>query len=154
MRHELVTSMTEAAGTLYLTGQHYWRLKEDAKHNRNELTLKAVSDFRAELDATYLQSRKDGEVVQKRLEGYFVSAEPRDSWHRTMDALTVRYFQLIDQATEQLYEDNEGLEHTGLSKEEMRNSKLLLNRYREALAAAVQSVLKTPLQARSDASKG
>jgi len=150
LRHELVTSMTEAAGTLYLTGQHYWRLKRNAETNHNDVTLKARNDFRAALDATYLQSRKDGEVVEKRLEGYFNSSEPRDSWHRTMDALTVRYFQLIDQATDKLYEENEGPKHTGLSKEKMRgNPKSLLDCYREALAAAVKSVFEAPLRARS-----
>ena len=155
LRHELVTSMTEAAGTLYLTGQHYWRLKDDAEKNRNDATLKALDDFRATLDAIYQQSSKNGEVVEKRLEGYFVSSEPRDSWHRAMDALTVRYFQLIGRDTDRLYEANAGPQHTGLSMKQLKqtrnNSKLLLNCYREALAAAVQGVFETPMRARSEA---
>ena len=153
LRHELVTSMTEAAGTLYLTGQHYWRLKPNSQAMRDDAALKAFNDFRATLDEAYLQSRKNGEVIEKRLEGYFESSEPRDSWHRTMDALTVRYFQLIGQDTEQLYEENEGTSHTGLSKEKMRNPKELLNCYRKALSAAVQNVFETPLRARSGANR-
>ena len=116
--------------------------------------MKAFRDFRGKLDAAYLESRKDGEVVEKRLEAYFVSSEPRDSWHSTMDALTVRYFHLTDQDTDRLYDANEGPQHTGLSKMEMRDPQVLLNRYRDALAAAVQSVFKTSLQARSGDPEG
>jgi hypothetical protein len=151
LRHELVTSMTEAAGTLYLTCQHYWRVKQDAETNPNEATSKAFNDFRETLDAAYLQSRTNGEVVEKRLEGYFVSSEPRDSWHRAMDALTVRYFQLIGRDTDKLYDANAAPQHTGLSVQEMRNPKVLLDRYRETLAATVQSMFETPLRARSQA---
>ena len=105
----------------------------------------------APFSAFYLQSRTRGEVVEKRLEGYFISSEPRNSWHRAMDALTVRYFQLIDLATDRLYEANKGAQHTGLSVDQMKNPELLLDCYREALAEAVQGVFATPLKARSEA---
>ncbi len=80
---------------------------------------------------------------------YFESTAPRDTWHRVMDLLTVRYFQLTGEDTDQLYAENEGDRHTGLSAADMRNPKRLLDAYRESLRAAVQCVFDSRLRDRS-----
>lgn len=82
------------------------------------------------------------------MDGYFTSSLPRNFWHRTMDLLTVHYFQLINEARETLCSNNAG-EQTGLSKEQMQDPKLLLDTYREVISSAVRSVFETPLRARS-----
>jgi hypothetical protein len=57
----------------------------------------------------------------------------------------VRYFQLIDLATDQLRADNAGPDHSGLTAEELKNVPKLLNAYRAALQQATRAVLKEPL---------
>ena len=47
-----------------------------------------------------------GEVIERQLEAYFLSSDPRALWHATMDLLTVRYFQLVDLATDNLLAAN------------------------------------------------
>jgi hypothetical protein len=150
LRQDLVGTMTEAAGSLYLMTQHYWRAKEDVKRNPNDTNLAEIQrELRKRLDAQYLESRSRGEVVENRLEGYFVSAEPREKWHQVMDLLTVRYFQLIDRDTDQMYRNNEGQEHSGLSVPQMKNPIALLGTYRAAIKDAVRSVVDGDLRSRS-----
>jgi hypothetical protein len=148
LRQELVMSMTQAAGALYLTTQHYWRAKRDLSAATADQT-ETLRQLRADLDATYLNSRISGEVIENRLEGYFTSSAPRDRWHTVMDLLTVRYFQLIDRASDQLYEKNAGEGHSGLSVADMKKRDVLLARYRDECKRAVRSVFDTPLRARS-----
>jgi hypothetical protein len=150
LRHELVTAMTEAAGSLYLTTQHYWRAKEDASMNPGNKDLADTRDkLRASLDAQYLKSRTAGQVLENRLEGYFISSEQKRRWHQVMDLLTVRYFQLIGRDTDGLYGANKGDEHSGLEVSELRAPKTLLNTYRAALSDAVRLVFDGELRARS-----
>lgn len=144
LRHELITKMTETCGGLYLATQHYWRVKRDT-----DCDGAAIQRARAELDAVYLRVRASGEVIENRLEAYFTTSVPHDLWHAVMDLLTVRYFQLIGQATDGLYEMNAGGRHSTLSVEELRRPQLLLARYQEQSKAAARSVLDTPLRARS-----
>jgi hypothetical protein len=148
IRHELVTSMTQAAGALYLTTQHYWRAKRRSKDTRTDDGK--LQEQRDILDATYLDSRRSGEIIENRLQGYFTTSAPRDLWHAVMDILTVRYFQLIDQATPNLYALNAGPQHSGMKTEEMENPDKLLSQYQLVLKEAVQSVFDTSLRKRSD----
>ena len=87
-----------------------------------------------------------GEVIERRLEAYFLSDDPKALWHATMDLLTVRYFHLIGLATENLLERNAGEEHTGLSVERLRNQGLVLKIYREKLILGAQAVLQGPIR--------
>ncbi len=153
LRHELVTDMTKAAGSLYLVSQHYWRAKKDAEENPSDKALSdALHKRRQALDAKYLESRTSGEVLENRLEGYFISQEPREHWHQVMDLLTVRYFHLVGRATDKLYEANERKEdasHSGLSAAQLSDPKLVLKTYHEALKKAVRSVFDEKLRERS-----
>jgi hypothetical protein len=155
LRQDLVGRMTEAAASLYLMTQHYWRAKADLRKAPQDQGLaSALSTLRPRLDTQYLGSRKAGEALESRLGGYFISAEPRMKWHQVMDLLTVRYFQLIDKDTEKLYEDNEGSDHSGLTKSQMKNDrKLLLVTYRKALKEAVRLIFDEELRSRSSDEK-
>jgi hypothetical protein len=150
LRHELVTQMTESASSFYLLMQHYGRVREAAKQTFNDADpQKALQGVREKLDAQYLASRATGDATENRLLGYFESEKPRNEWHRVQDLLTVRYFQLIDKATDALYDVNEGERHTGLSVEELRNPRTILTKYRAAIKAAVDLVFTETLRARS-----
>jgi hypothetical protein len=59
-----------------------------------------LGELRKRLDEQYLESRSRGAVVENRLEGYFLSAEPSQNWHQVMDLLILRHFQLIDRDTD------------------------------------------------------
>ena len=136
LRIQLIGQMTEAASSLYMATQHFWRKKDVEKTDAGELDL-----HRKELDDQYRASRVQGEVIERQLEAYFTSREPLVFWHATMDLLTVRYFHLIGLATDNLLRMNAGDAHTGLTVEQLKDQKLVLDTYREKLRACTQAVL-------------
>ncbi len=119
LRLQLIGQMTEAASSLYMATQTYWRKKDVEKVGNDELAR-----HRKELDEQYRASRIVGEVIERRLEAYFLSDDSRLHWHATMDLLTVRYFQLIGLDSENLRKVNAGEEHTGLSVEQLKKTRL------------------------------
>jgi len=137
LRVQLVGQMTDAASSLYMATQHFWRKKNVEGIGGDELSLQ-----RKELDQQYRSSRVLGEVIERQLEAYFLSGEPKVLWHATMDLLTIRYFHLIGLTTDNLLQANAGEEHTGLSVEQLRDQRRILKTYREKLIASAQAVLK------------
>lgn len=151
LRHELVDLMTDSASTLYLMTQHYWRAKRRVQEHRSDVALgEALRDLRPELDAAYLRGRASGESIENRLWGYFLSEEPRDTWHQVQDLLTVRCLDLIDEATDRFVERNAGDQHSRLDAEELRNTAQLLRTYRDALKETVRLVFSEDLRSRSE----
>lgn len=141
LRLQLIGQMTEVASSLYIATQSFWRKKDVEKVGSDEL-----AEHRKELDQQYRASRVVGEVIERRLEAYFLSNDPKALWHATMDLLTVRYFHLIGLATDNLLELNAGEEHTGLSVEQLRDQGLVLNTYREKLITGAQAVMQGPIR--------
>ncbi len=141
LRIELISQMTEAASALYMACQHFWRKKE-----RESAAQEALLQFRQELDQQYRQSRVAGEVLERKLEAFFPSRNPRALWHATMDLLTVRYFHLIGLDTDTLLQNNAGEEHSGLSAAQLRDQALLLKTYRNTLVKAADSVLSEAIR--------
>ena len=148
LRHELLSDMTDAASALYLATQNYWQ----AKTSTPALTRRELSDARKALDEQYHKSRTRGEILESRLSAYFEASEPQEGWHKVVDLLTIRYFQLIDRDTDQLYKDNakgtDGQEHSGLTVDQLRQPKTLLNAYRAALKEAIEVILTESLRPR------
>jgi len=72
LRVQLISEMAEAAGALYMATQRFWRKKEREKIAKDELDR-----YQAELDAQYRDSRIKGEVIERKLEAYFSSVEPK-----------------------------------------------------------------------------
>ena len=144
LRLQLIDQMTEAASGLYMTTQNFWRKKDVEKIGNDDL-----AKYREELDQRYQACRVIGEVIERRLEAYFLSDNPKALWHATMDLLTVRYFHLIGLATANLLENNAGEEHTGLTVEQLRDQRLVLKTYREDLMKAARAVLQDPLRSLS-----
>jgi hypothetical protein len=148
LRHELLSDMTEAASALYLAAQRYSRAKRD----RSAQAQQELSDARKALYEQYHKSRTLGEILESRLSAYFEVSEPQETWHKVMDLLTVRYFRVIDRATPQIYEVNEkgfeGKEHSGLTVDQLKVDKTILDSYRAALKQATEVVLTEPLRPR------
>lgn len=152
LRHELVSKMTDSASSLYLMTQHFWRAKLMAKENPGNPALEqAVEKLHPKLDEQYLRSRAAGEAIEHQLGGYFDSELPQKEWHKVQDLLTVRYFQVIERATGGLYAKNEGDGHTGLSLDQLKDPKTLLNSYHQGLKDAVDLVFSETLRSRSSA---
>jgi hypothetical protein len=105
-----------------------------------------LAQYREELDKQYRASRVMGEVIERRLEAYFLSNEPKALWHAIMDLLMVRYFHLIGLTTENLLKLNSGKEHSGLSVNQLRNQKTILDTYRKNLKKVAQAVLEGPIR--------
>ncbi len=137
LRVQLIGQMTEASSSLYMATQHFWRKKKVEKVSPDELDR-----HRKELDEQYRSSRVLGEVIERQLEAYFLSDEPRLLWHATMDLLTVRYFNLIELMTDRLLKANAGKEHTGLTVENLKNQGLVLKTYRKKLIGSAHAVLE------------
>jgi len=141
LRLQLIGQMTEVASSLYMATQNFWR-----KRNVERVGSEELDQHRKELDQQYRASRVLGEVIERRLEAYFLSSDPKVLWHATMDLLTVRYFHLIGLTTDNLLRANAGEEHTGLSVEQLTDQKLVLKTYREKLIAGAQAVLNRPIR--------
>jgi hypothetical protein len=131
--------MTQIASSIYLETQRYWRAA--AREAASEERLAAV---RTSLDERYYTARVSGEALETRLRIYFTTTKPRLLWHATMDLLTVRYSQLISLANDALLSANVGPEHSGLTVEQLKNPKLVLDTYRARLLEATRAVLHEP----------
>jgi hypothetical protein len=136
LRIDLIGQMTQAGSALYMACQHYWR-----KKSREQTAPEALAVLRQELDKQYRDSRVAGEVLERKLEAYFESTNPRALWHATMDLLTVRYFHLIELDKDSLLQANAGALHSRLSLEQLRDQGLILKTYKETLLEASQAVL-------------
>jgi hypothetical protein len=140
LREEMISQVTEAAASLYYTTQRYWRAR-----SIDQLPADQLKPPRAELDAQYHKSRVAGEVAESRLRAYYLSDKPESLCHRVFDLLTVRYFDLIDKATDRFLEINAGEQHSGLSVEELRQREKVLSAYHRALDDLVNAMLTEPL---------
>ncbi len=139
-RMRLIDRMTETASALYLATQRYWRGRD-----REQADQARMTGLRLEMDAQYQATRVEGEVLERQLLILFSTAEPRLLWHSTMDLLTVRYFQLIKLATDELLKRNAGPEHSFLAVEELKNPQKVLDAYGARIDEATRAVLATPL---------
>jgi hypothetical protein len=115
LRNDLIDQPTEAASTFYFALQLYARGAKASTETRQQKALREA------LDDQYGKSRVQGAVLERRLAAYFVDAGPRGIWHGIIDVLTVRYFQLIDQGTESLYQANEGPDHSRLEASKLQD---------------------------------
>jgi len=139
-RMRLIDRMTETASALYLATQRFWRARDREKVGDERLKL-----MRIEMDAQYQATRVAGEVLERQLRILFSTDRPRLLWHSTTDLLTVRYFQLIELATQNLLKKNAGPEHSFLRIEELANPEKVLDAYRVRIDEATRAVLETPL---------
>jgi hypothetical protein len=145
LRHELVQEMTEAASSLYMATQLFWRVNTGRDPQRRD----DLAQIRKDLDEQYLRSRTTGLVLESRLDAYFVKEDARRKWHRTMDFLTVRYFQVLmpDGGKERadrlakVYKANAKPSCTGVSEERLNNAQEVLKGFRQALSEASIYVL-------------
>lgn len=141
LRVILIGKITEVGSSLYIATQHFWRKKKVEEVNANEL-----AEHRKDLDSQYRASRIQGEVIERQLEAYFTSVEPKVHWHATMDLLTVRYFNLIGCMTDGLLKANAGQGHSELSVEELKDQRKVLENYHKQLAASAKAVLEAPMK--------
>ncbi|WP_143685386.1 hypothetical protein [Streptomyces sp. 1222.2] len=143
LRHELIKQMTETASSLYNETLRYHRAV-------NLFAIKGnIKDtYRNQLDEQYRESRTAGEVIQDRLEAYYQSSRVRDSWHRSIDLLSMQYFVLIDNhIPESLLEKYSGDKHTGLTKDNgLKDLETLRNLYAKCRKDAAEAVLTEDLR--------
>jgi hypothetical protein len=141
LRFDLISQATESASALYMAMQHFWRKKDREKTPDDKL-----AELREALDQQYRTSRVAGEVLERKLEAYFLSDAPRASWHAVMDLLTVCYFQLIGLATPKLLELNSGPGHSGLTVAQLADRQTVLDSYRTRIAQAARCLLEEPIR--------
>ena len=142
-RQSLAVEATEAAESLYLATQRYWRSgRRDADSKARadaEATdeIPTLSEERDVLDNQYARSRTLGEIIGVKLQALDGHEETRRSWHAVMDLLTVRYFQVTDRATLGLRRANAGDDHSGLDENQLASPALVLKAYRKRLRTGV-----------------
>jgi hypothetical protein len=143
LRERLIAEVTQAPSALYLATQHYWRAKEE------HLSADDLKAFRDALDQQYLESRRVGIQLEHLLKLHFADPAPRQLCHRVMDLLTVRYFQVVsDQGvtSDGLRKANEGDQHSGLSREDLKWPRTVLDKYHETLPDLVDAVANGKLE--------
>jgi hypothetical protein len=143
LRQELISEAASITSALHLATQSFWLVKtSDPAASLNELAV-----ARKALDLEYQTGRTRGAVLDARLAACFATEEPRQSWHKLMDLMTVRYFQLIDRETDELYRANakgtDGKEHSGLTVDDLKRLKPLLDTYWTALEETTTRALAT-----------
>jgi hypothetical protein len=154
LRHELVKDMTQFANALYMATQLYWRVNTGRDPRRED----ELREVRRQLDEQYLASRTAGLVLETRLAAHFTADEVRQRWHRTMDFLTVRYFQVLypdtgaDRAKRlaRLYANNAKPSCTNVSAAELNDAQVVLTGYRRALDEATILALTAKLRTPDD----
>jgi hypothetical protein len=139
VREQLVTEMTETATALYLATQRFWRDKARETADRG-----SAAALRASLDGQYHKSLVEGKGLEARLQLHFPSTRPRELWHSVMDLLTVRYFQVIGEATERLRKANAGEKHSGLTADQLKSPQLVLSAFHTRLEEATKAVREEP----------
>ncbi len=139
LRRTLLTPLLASASELYLSTQHFWRISRDPSRASEE------PEARKAMDEQYRKSRTTISVSELEFDALFDTDEPARLCHRIDDLLTVRYMKLIGKATDSLYEQNslnyKGKEHSGLTSNELRDPKTVLNSYRSSLKELTRSVL-------------
>lgn len=142
LRDRLISQAIEAPSALYLASQHYWRAKDDG------LPADELAICRSALDARYLDSRREGLVLEHRLRLHFADPKPNRLSHRLMDLLTIRYFQLARPggASESLRNKNAGDAHTGLSATELAVASKVLAKYHTTLDELVDAIASGALR--------
>jgi hypothetical protein len=150
LRRELISEAATIASELHHSTQGYWLAKtSDPKASPAELAT-----ARTTLDAQYQTARTKGAVLDAQLAACFVTDEPRQYWHKLMDLMTVRYYQLIDRDTEEIYHANAkgtgGKEHSGLSVSELKQLKPLHDTYWNALEETIRRILLTSVRQPAD----
>jgi hypothetical protein len=151
LRRSLVEEMTSTASALYIQTQLYWRVSTDRDPTRKAGDL---PELRKALDAQYVKSFTAGLELESRLDSYFVSDQVWRRWHRTMDFLTVRYFQVLvpDKGEAQaerlkgLYETNSKRTCTDTDVVSLNKARTVLMGYRKALREASLLVLTARLR--------
>ena len=138
-RLRLTEEMPQAAFRFYLETQRFWRAT-----TRERLTGEQLVPVRQRFDDQYLSFREDGELIERRMRTWFRDDEPRRHWHAVVDLLTVRYFQLLEQATPALLKDNSGPDHSGLTEFELLSPTNVLDAYRNRLDEATAAVRTSP----------
>ena len=150
VRDELADALTDTANALYLALQAFWRKAKDVPLG-DRRGVDSLAQAREVLDEVYLSARARGQVLEQRLNIYFASREPAGLWHAVTDLLTVRYFLLLDgdQARRlSIRKRNAGPRHSGLSETQLNDPALLLETYREKLAATIASLWTNDLDRR------
>lgn len=151
LRQSLIEEMTDTASALYIQTQLYWRVSTNRDPTRKAGDL---PELRKELDAQYVKSFTGGLELESRLDSYFVSDNVWRRWHRTMDFLTVRYFQVLvpDQGGARaerlkgLYKTNSKSSCTGMDVASLNVAEAVLMGYRKALREVSLLVLTEPLR--------
>lgn len=140
LRHELVSQMTLSANELYFAILHYRRAKEERLGEG--LTLAEVAPV---VHEQYRKTRAMGHVLDSRLQAYFQTDKPRRCWHAAVDLLAVQYYTVLDQLSDDILRSNAGGKHSGLSMDQLRNHKLVIDTFRQTLRTATSAVLTEPL---------
>jgi hypothetical protein len=115
LRRRLVDQLTAAASRFYIALQDYQRAEKATTD------AKKTERLRHALDSQYRRSRVEGAVLERRLAAYFRDRNPRALWHAISDVLTYRYFQLTNQATDEVVRDNTGQKHSRLTEAEIED---------------------------------
>lgn len=145
---QLIQEMSVAAQGLYFALRLYFRA---IKHADPPPSEEARAALRRELDDQYRVSGVSGAAIETRLKLLFASEEPWKYWHAARDILTVRYFQLIERATDGLIAVNAcdhrpGEWHSGLTKDQLKTWKEgpLFDAYREGSTVPFKRCSRDP----------
>jgi hypothetical protein len=133
----------QATGTWVAQITRHFQTKRLPETPETQATLKAL---RAQLEETFVTSRRASIVLENRLVAYFKSDKPRRLWHQLWDRLTVRYYNQIDRLSQTILQDNAGDERSGLSPEELRDFKFLSDTFRRSLKELTMSIADEPFR--------
>jgi hypothetical protein len=153
-REEIALEMSRLAATFYFELREYrlrppkpvpgtpsWRLTLSGLVHGAEPPADAN---REKIDLAYRTFRVGAEVLETRIDVYFVKDEARALWHAVSDLLTVRYHDSVGELTEKIREQNadDGVtRHSGLGIAELADSAKVAETYKATVKRAIREVM-------------
>ncbi|MFF1634711.1 hypothetical protein [Leifsonia sp. NPDC058248] len=151
-RDALAAEIIDVGDTLYFALQRFWR---EAQHNSVALPDRKhsplLADARSALDELYTTHRVKGRVLEQRLRIYYRDSAPSQNWHRAMSLLSARYFLLLENneaSAAEVRARNAGPRESGLSAEELKDPRVLMNAYRSARLDTIRDLWIYPVDRR------
>lgn len=150
VREALAAEITEAASGAYGAMQSFWRAARHVKVVDRQSSSEITSEREA-LEAAYNRAFVQSKIIERKLQIYFSSDEPRMAWHRLWDLLSTRYHLLLKSGDERLKvcRRNAGSQHSGLTSEQLNDPTALLAAIRAALTEPVDSLWRHPVDMRA-----
>ena len=153
LKYGLISEITDTASTLYHHILMYDRARAGAgdAEDSQPVDTEELRELRKKVLEQYPASRARADTLEEWLTAYFADSHVALAWHAARDCLSVRYHNAVRRKNwEQTCRANsKGWDngyHTGLSAEELTNTRKVSNAYHLHLKTTARLIFACPLR--------